>query len=117
MLLFSVLEAKLLKYTKKRGYITCFSGIARPQVAGSDRKWSKFNPAHQEPFIEVQYVSVTLREPDLVKTLKKGIFYVFFRFYGTGSDRTQPEVPNFNSAHQTASIEVLYASVRKVEAK
>ena len=48
-------------------------------------------------------------------TLKKGLFYAFFRFQATGSGRKIPEMIKFNSAHQELSIEVRFITVSILE--
>ena len=73
---------------------------------------SKFNDAHQEPTIDMQYINVLLLEPNLTKRgSKKGLNYVFFRNYATGSGQKIPEMVKSNSAHQELSIEVRFATL------
>ena len=45
--------------TPKRGHFYAFFRFYATGSGLGNRKWSESNPAHQEPSIEVQYVSVT----------------------------------------------------------
>ena len=73
---------------------------------------SKFNSAHQEDSIEGCNITVALVEPMIVKfTPKKGIFYAFFRIYGTGSDWDDRKWVDSNPGGHKLSIEVQFVTV------
>ena len=71
----------------------------------------KFNSARQERSIEGCNISVSQLEAKFLNYTKKGLFYVFFRIYGTGSGGENRKWSNLSSRGQNLSIEGCYIIV------